>query len=58
MINTAPLNGEAATTMIMGIQVAVGMGPRNLIIRINPVPRFLRITTGNSVTSPRTIPIK
>ena len=31
MINTAPLNREAATTMIMGIQVAVGIGPRNLI---------------------------
>ena len=32
MINTAPLNREVATTMIMGIHVAVGMGPRNLMM--------------------------
>ena len=31
MMNTAPLNREDATTMMTGIQVEVGMGPRNLI---------------------------
>ena len=31
MMNTAPPYREDATTIIMGIQVEVGIGPRNLI---------------------------
>ena len=41
MINTAPPNSDVDTTMIIGIQVDIGIGPRNLIIRINPVADLL-----------------